>query len=252
MGVRLAGAAIVVIALLLAGCASPVISPKANNIVLVVPGIGGDDSNYRGVCTALSESGNHDRLQVFDWGPGWALCFVSLSSSDLHHHTEARLADFVAQWRAQHPQARITLIGHSAGAGVILGMLPRLSDNTGEIGPIILLAPALSPDYDLKPALQHANIIHVFFSEHDDLWQGIGPVLFGGYDSVHRNGAGRRGFTLTNLTPEEKQKVIQHPFDPNWEPLGEHGGHFDWMKPDFVRKVLQPLIDLQTDRSPSS
>jgi len=119
------------------------------------------------------------------------------------------------------------------------------------IGPIIFLAPALSPGFDLAPMLRHATVLHVFFSQDDFFWQGIGPTIFGNYDRRHCGGAGRRGFTLTSLAPAEKAQVIQHPYQPSWKSLNNDGGHYDWMAEPFVAEVLKPVIDQQRTASES-
>jgi len=223
------------------GCASPVLNSEASDEVIMVPGIGGDGPEYGGVCRALADAGNKDRIQVFDWGYHWPLFFVNISSGNLHEETEKKLAAFIEAWHQKNPRARIVLIGHSAGAGVILGTVARLDDATGDVGPIILLAPAVSPDYDLRPALRHCRTIHVFFSTEDDFWQGFGPSLFGEYDRTHRDGAGRWGFTLQNRDASQRARVVQHPYDKQWDKLGNHGGHFGWLSHDFVMRVLEPL-----------
>jgi len=231
--------------LAVAGCTTPVVNPQSVNTVIVVPGLGGDGGNggvYAQIVHGLRDAGCNDRLQIFDWGCGWLLFPVTLSDSGLHHDTERKLAAKIIQWRKDHPGSRIVLIGHSAGAGVILGAAARLDDDA-QVGPIILLAPALSPDFDLRPALAHANVIHVFYSPEDWFWQGFGSNIFGGYDGVHRDGAGRKGFTLTQLTPDQKARVIQHPWQEQWKSLGEEGGHFDWMSEKFVEQVIAPLVN---------
>jgi len=231
------------------GCATPVVAPQQPNTVIIVPGLGGDGGDggvYAQIVHGLRDAGSQDCLRIFNWGCSWALFPVTLSSSALHHDTERKLAEQITQWRNDHPGCRIVLIGHSAGAGVVVGALGRLDDCT-VVGPVILLAPALSPDFDLRPALVHATVVHVFFSPEDTFWQGIGSFIFGGYDGIHRDGAGRKGFTLAQLTAEQKAKVIQHPWQAQWKPLGEDGGHFDWMARPFVTEVLAPLIDHRPD-----
>jgi pimeloyl-ACP methyl ester carboxylesterase len=236
------------LSLFLAGCATPVIAPDRPNTVIIVPGIGGDGEVYAKVVRSLHDHGSDDCLRVYDWGSSWFLVLRSIGSSDLHDHAEHRLAERIIQWRSDHPGSRIALIGHSAGAGVVLGALPRLPAGMS-VAPVILLAPAVSPDFDLRPALQHANVIHVFYSHRDDFWQGIAPDIFGNYDGVHRNGAGRKGFTLTLLDPSEKVRVVQHAYQDDWATLGNQGGHFDWMAEPFVGTILKPIIDAgRTDR----
>lgn len=226
---------------LLTGCATTVIAPQRPNTVIVLPGIGGDSPVYTQVVRSLYDHGSDDCLRVFSWGYSWPLFWFTNSSEALHDFTEQQLADQIVQWRADHPHSQIVLIAHSAGAGVVVGALSRLSGPI-QVGPVILLAPSLSPDFDLRPALKHAGIIHVFYNPDDDFWQGWGPTIFGTYDGAHRDGAGRKGFSLTSLSPAEKARVIQHPYQSEWNDLGNHGGHFDWMAEPFVAAVLKPLI----------
>jgi pimeloyl-ACP methyl ester carboxylesterase len=232
-----------ILGLLCCGCASRVIAPQAADTVIVVPGLGGDGPNYGGVCQALADGGDTDCLQVFNWGCGWAGMFITIYDRALHRDAEAKLADLISDWRHAHPKSRVVLIGHSAGCGVVLNAVGELKSDVGPVGPIILLAPSVSPDFDLKPALQHANVIHVFYSSGDDFWLGFGAVIFGDYDGTHRYGAGKSGFTFAGLDDAEKKKkkVIEHPFEEDWSSLGVHGGHFDWLSHDFVEKILEPI-----------
>jgi len=163
--------------LFLGGCATPVISPKGANTVIVVPGIGGDGDVYAQVVHSLHDHGSEDCLRVYDWGSSWFLFLRSIGSSQLHDSAEFRLAQQIIQWRTDHPHSRIALIGHSAGAGVVMGAIWRLPPGMS-VGPVILLAPALSPDFDLRPALKHATVVHVFYSSEDGFWQGIGADIF--------------------------------------------------------------------------
>jgi pimeloyl-ACP methyl ester carboxylesterase len=232
-----------------AGCATKVIHPEAQSTVIVVPGIGGDGPDYAQVTHALRDAGDNDCLQVFEWGLHMPLFFITISDKGIHDRTEQRLLARVTAWRTEHPGSRIVLIGHSAGAGVVLGMLARMEPNQAPIGPVILLAPAVSPKYDLTSALRRVTVMHVFFSQDDGFWQGFGPTVFGGYDGFHGNGAGRLGFVISTFNKDEQSKLVQHPFDPRWNKLGNHGGHFDSLSPDFVQQVLKPLIDAPTTRT---
>jgi pimeloyl-ACP methyl ester carboxylesterase len=229
-------------ALLAAGCATKPIYTSQPNLAIVVPGIGGDGDVYARIVCSLHDRGSSDCLRVSDWGSSLPIFFISISSQSWHKNVERHLADQILEWRSGHPNSRIALIAHSAGAGVVAGAVAQLPGGV-RVGPIIFLAPALSPGFDLRPMLRHATIIHVFFSTDDFFWQGIGPTIFGNYDRVHSSGAGRVGFTLAVLNPSEKARVIQHPYQRCWKALDNDGGHYDWMAGPFVGAVLKPLID---------
>jgi pimeloyl-ACP methyl ester carboxylesterase len=232
------------IAISLSGCATQTIAPQRPNTVIVVPGIGGDGGVYAGIIRSLEDHGSNDCLCVSDWGSSFPICPISISSSGWHRSAERNLATQIVQWRQAHPDSRIAIIAHSAGAGVVAGAVAQLPP--GEtVGPILLLAPALSPGFDLRPMLRHATVVHVFFSHEDFFWQGIGPTILGNYDRVHSSGAGRLGFTLASLDPLERQMVVQHAWQPQWKSLDNNGGHYDWLAEPFVAAVLKPIIDAQ-------
>jgi pimeloyl-ACP methyl ester carboxylesterase len=231
-------------AILTAGCATKPISPAEPNTVIVVPGIGGDGDVYAQIVRSLHDHGSDDCLRVSDWGSSFPIFFISISSQTWHKNVERHLADQILQWRANHPNSRIALIAHSAGAGVVAGAVAQLPNGV-RVGPIIFLAPALSPGFDLRPTLRHATVVHVFFSPDDFFWQGLGPTIVGNYDRIHSSGAGRVGFTLVGLNASEKARVIQHPYQSNWKSLDDDGGHYGWMAEPFVAAVLKPLIDSQ-------
>jgi pimeloyl-ACP methyl ester carboxylesterase len=224
------------------GCATAVVGANRSNVVMVVPGVGGDGAAYAQVVHSLEVHGSGDCLCVSDWGSTWPVFFISVSSEGWHRDAEMHLAEQITQWREKHPGARIVLIAHSAGAGVTLGAVARLGAGV-VVGPVILLAPDLSPGFDLRPALQHVDVIHVFYSSKDAFFQGIGPEIVGTYDRVHCDGAGLRGFTLANLSAPEKGRVIQHAYRSEWEKLGNDGGHYDWLAEGFVAEVIEPIID---------
>jgi len=234
----------VLFASLTPGCATKTVSPEQPNTVIVIPGVGGDGGACAQVIRCLHDHGDTDCLRVSDWGSSYPIFFISISSHSWHESAERKLADQILQWRSDHPNSRIVLIAHSAGAGVAAGAVAQLPTGC-QIGPIIFLAPALSTGFNLHPMLLHTTILHVFFSADDFFWQGVGPILFGNYDRVHSSGAGRKGFILTSLTNAEKAKVIQHPYQPQWKSLDNDGGHFDWMAEPFVAAVLKPLIDAE-------
>jgi pimeloyl-ACP methyl ester carboxylesterase len=233
--------------LILTACSTPAIHTGRANTVIVVPGIGGDGPVYGQILDSLREHGSQDCLQVSDWGSSYPIFFISISSPTWHEHAERDLAGKIEAIRAAHPDARIAFIAHSAGAGVVAGALSRLPPGM-IVGPVIFLAPALSPKFDLRPMLAHSNIVHVFYSPADDFWQGVGPTIFGNYDRAHSSGAGQWGFKLIGLSDAEKMKVIQHPYDAKWKALGNNGGHYGWMATAFVGEVIEPLIGDQDAR----
>jgi pimeloyl-ACP methyl ester carboxylesterase len=225
----------VVISLLLCclGCAQQTF-PPARDLLILVPGVAGDGPWYDGLKDALPI-----QPTVFHWGHGGVLFAMNFSDKGTHDDAEQELARLLNE-RAQKDSGTVRLIGHSAGCGVILGALSRTRLHVQEI---ILLAPSVSPGYDLSPALQQiAGPLHVFFSSHDDVFLDWRTSNFGTYDRVKTKAAGNVGFDLAELPPELRSNVHQHGYDSAWQSLGNDGGHFGCVSERFIKEVVAPLL----------
>lgn len=206
--------------------------------VLHLPGIAGrlpvDESLMRG----LRQGGVTGTITCYDWtaaDPG----LHALADSVRHAQQAERVAAMVAKIRREQPDRPVYLIGHSGGAGIAVWALERLPPGV-TIRSLILLAPALSPTYDLRPALAHVeDRAYALVSEHD-------PVLamtrwFGTIDRVNEEAAGRVGFT----PPEGVQaydKLVEMPYRIEWMRYGHIGDHIGMMMPHFAAAVIAPLI----------
>jgi alpha-beta hydrolase superfamily lysophospholipase len=241
-------AALAVLAVLATGCAGgrddrawPV-----GDVLVVVPGAGGYGHKYAEMVRGMSEGGvAAANVRVFRWGA--ALFVMNLEDEQIHEKAEAELVARLEAWRKRAGAgARVDLVGHSAGCGVILGALRRLPGEQ-RVGTLVLIAPSVSPTYSLVEALAHVEgHVHAFLSERDRLWLGWRAKTFGTYDRVRTEAAGKVGFAGVEALPVElRAKLVQHPYDPAWERLGNDGEHEDWLAPQFAREVLAPLLSDQ-------
>ena len=225
-------AAGLIIGLLLSGCASPV--RDGEDLTLIVAGAAGDGPWYDGLRRGLVDGGAPQPVQMMRWGAPLPLAMLNLQSNPIHDAAERRLSKVLARWRANHPDGRLTLVGHSAGCGVILGGLAATPGANAHT--VVLLAPSVSPGYDVVPALANAGgTMHVFHSTKDDLFLRWRTSTFGTYDNVRTAAAGNVGFTATH------PKLIQHPYDSAWQALGNDGTHDGPLARAFVEKVIAPL-----------
>ena len=223
--------AVVILITLTSGCASPASDPNANQIVFIVAGVGGANG-YDGLAKAIARPGRS--VRVWQWGS--PIFLLNFSSESIHNDAETKLAKELQAWRDAHPDGKIELIGHSAGCGVILGSLPRFS---GRVESAILLAPSVSPSYDLKPALEKLDQpLQVFHSDRDTTFLSWRTSTFGTYDRIKTKAAGNMGFS--GDFPADR--VIQHPYDTHWSNLGNDGGHFGSLSGKFAEQILNPLI----------
>ena len=79
-------------------------------------------------------------------------------------------------------------------AGPAIWTLERLPGDV-KVACFVMLAPALSPTYDLSKGLAHVSgSAYCFNSPDDDMVLGTGTNLFGTMDGVRCDAAGRVGF----------------------------------------------------------
>lgn len=221
------------------GCSYRPIPQSSDRRVIFVPGVAGDGAWYDSIYNVCREQGI--TIQPWSWGAPKLFFFANFSDPRIHDQAEQKLARYLEQL----PQGvhRIDLIGHSAGCGVILGAVAR---STRPVHTLILLAPSVSPGYDLNPTLNHVqNRIYSFYSEKDVTFLNWRTSYFGTYDGIKTPAAGHQGFKTTS------ERLVQFPYDPAWVELGHDGSHFGSLAKAFVRQKVIPLL-LGSDDSESS
>ncbi|HVT90896.1 MAG TPA: alpha/beta hydrolase [Tepidisphaeraceae bacterium] len=215
------------------GCAEniPVKSDSGPDVLFISPGVGGS-GGYAGLARAVTHPGQ----SAFVIGWGAPIFVMNFSDESIHNDAEEQLASEIRAWHSAHPNGRIDLIGHSAGCGVVLGALAQLQNIHAHN--VVLLAPSVSPGYDLNPALAHINgRLHVFYSARDGLleWR---TSTFESYDRVKGAAAGVGGFK-GNYPPD---KLLQHAYRPEWADMGYDGGHWGPIAEPFDRQIVAPLL----------
>ncbi|HEV8379937.1 MAG TPA: hypothetical protein VGP99_13885, partial [Tepidisphaeraceae bacterium] len=215
---------------------------QGQNLVVLVPGCAGDGFWYNDLRESVAANQPGRIVRTFEWGLPLPLYMLNLQDSKIHHQAEEALAKAIKSWRDRYPSGHLTLLGHSAGCGVILGSLSRV-DKRVDVENVVLLAPSVSPDYQIGPALrQIAGTLHIFFSDGDKLWLGWRTSTFGTYDSVKTEAAGKVGLNLGTVNPDLRGKVVQHGYEPEFAELGNGGGHFGSLARRFNDKVIAPLV----------
>jgi pimeloyl-ACP methyl ester carboxylesterase len=232
---------IFLIALVAGGCQSN--APlEGQNLVVLVPGCAGDGFWYNNLRKSVAAAQPAVIVRTFEWGLPLPLYMMNLQDKGIHVTAEEKLAKAIVSWRDRYPAGKLTLLGHSAGCGVILGSLSRLEKRV-DVENVVLLAPSVSPDYQISPALrQIAGTLHVFYSDSDRLWLGWRTSTFGTYDSVKTEAAGKVGLNVDHLHAELREKIVQHAYEPEFAELGHGGGHFGSLERRFDDKVIAPLL----------
>src|SRR5205807_9465519 len=170
------------------GCAAsrPAQRPRTpcagcQGIVYAVDGAGDFEATSASLRQAVADAGLPLCVETFDWSHGFGRVLADHLDYEYALWQGRRLACLIAARRQAYPQWPIYVVGHSAGSAVALAAADALPP--GSIDRLLLLAPAVSACYDLRPALRSTRAgVDVFFSRRDRLFLGLGTALFGTAD----------------------------------------------------------------------
>ena len=226
-------------AVALAGVPATAPEPK----LIHLPGIAGEMRIDHELVSGLIAGGVTDDAVIFDW-TGVDRGVPALTNVQRHHQQSARLADAIITAGKHSPGRSIILVAHSAGTGVAVEALEQLPAGVN-VQTLVLLASALSPDYDLSPALAHVTgRAYSLFSRYDNLVLGVGTRAFGTYDRVRTDAAGYVGFRQPpRAVAAAYAKLTQIPYDAAWTRLGNGGDHIGATSRRFARTILAPVIE---------
>lgn len=247
---KIASGALASIVLLLVGCMGPLpmqplgaVAPFGHDATLIyVPGIGGQGSPDAGWLRGLRAGGYDGKVEIIDWtGPIDPI--AALWDHRLHHRQAQRIAERIRGLRTTAPKAPIMLVGHSAGAGLVVLALQDLPPGA-KVDGVVLMAPALSRTYDLSAALRHVDgRADVFCSDRDTLVLGLGTALFGTVDGVHGDAAGHSGFIRpARAAGRQYAKLRTHLYSHARQSYGDDGGHFGVLSSGLAAAVVAPLL----------
>jgi hypothetical protein len=231
-----------VFSLLLSAATACAAEPATRPYLLYLPGVGGFQGIDRGFLAGLRDGGVDAEMHVYDW-TGDAKGVPALHSYEHNHKEAALVADALSARFHAHPDGRIVITSHSGGCAIAIWALEQLPPDV-KVGFVLLLAPAISPDYDLSRALAHIDgKLSAFTSTGDELILGIGCRLCGTMDGKMTDAAGRVGFTRPPSADKLLyEKLDQHPYEKEWGWLGNFGDHIGPMSRPFAAKILTPLV----------
>jgi pimeloyl-ACP methyl ester carboxylesterase len=219
--------------------------PAGPGTVFVVGGVGGLDPLQACAPWTLPRAGVLHQVEVFDWTHG--KCRVLRDLQDTPHLLAQadRLAQQVRQRLEREPGRPIYLVGHSAGAGLVLATAERLPPQCLER--IILLSAAVSPGYDLRGAFRACRgEIVSFSSTWDRLILDLGTSLFGTVDRVYGPAAGMGGFDVpADLDDEGRRlygRLIQMPWRFEHVFQGCDGFHNGPCMPIYLSRQIAPWL----------
>lgn len=222
---------------------------RACGVVFVLPGMEGEGPLNHAVATGLKRGGVPYAVEIFDWtAPGGVLSWHrNLTDYERNQSQARRLAEQILGYWARYPERPVSLVAHSAGAGIALMTLEALPADV-RLETVILLAPAVSPTYDLRVPLGRTQRgIWNFHSRADIAFLGAGTTVFGTIDRQHVRAAGAVGFTIPDEFEPDRRVVYerllhQRPYRVEMARVGHSGSHIGSTSQAFVQHYLVPII----------
>jgi hypothetical protein len=222
---------------------------RNEGLVLVADGVGGFDLCGKALARAVKASGLPYTTVSVRWWHGVGRWYADLSDAANHDAHAEKLAETVRRSRDENPRRPIFLVGKSGGCAVVVKALEKLSGSGATVEKAVLLAPALSPGYDLTRAIGSVRReVVVFWSPLDVVILGAGTRIFGTSDRVWCSGAGRVGFLRPKSGVDDParsaayKKLRQIRWTPRMSATGYLGGHMGPDSPRFLKKYVVPLL----------
>jgi pimeloyl-ACP methyl ester carboxylesterase len=227
------------------GPAPAVPPPVRRGLVILVSGVGGYDSLQLSARLVLPRAGVKHDIYNFVWTHGLGRLFSDLEDTDHVDRKAGELAGLIRRWKQAEPDRPVFLVAKSGGAGVALLAAERLPPGT--IERIILLSAAVSPRYDLRPALRATRKqIVSFYSKNDQFILRWGTSTFGTIDRHYGPAAGLTGFRVpADLSPEDRAlygRLVQVPWQPHMLTQGYLGNHGGTSAPAFLAREVAPWL----------
>jgi pimeloyl-ACP methyl ester carboxylesterase len=224
--------------------------PSAGNgcqgVVFVLNGAGTWPGASADLDRAVAEAGLNLAVVPVHWSHGFGRALADQTDWDHAQDQGHRLADQIVSYRQNYPGQAVYLVAHSAGSGVALTAAAAVPP--GSVDRMILLAPAVSTDYDLRPALRCTrNGIDVFYSHRDLFTLGLGVRLVGTSNGCRGcPAAGRVGFCAQIESSEDAAlyaKLRQFPWERGQRRFGNRGFHSGSHRPRFLQAFVLPLLN---------
>jgi hypothetical protein len=147
-----------------------------NEMTYYLDGAGNFGFGMETVPLGLMDGGYDGKVEHFVWttymGP-----LADQMSTPVCRWRGGQLAHKIEKYLDRHPGAKVNIIGLSAGSGVAVFALEKLSSKYW-VNQVIMLSSSLSADYDLTRALRHVRGgITFFWSPDDPILRGLVPLV---------------------------------------------------------------------------
>jgi pimeloyl-ACP methyl ester carboxylesterase len=210
--------------------------------LLILPGVGNTRFHLAGFVERAEAQLPNFAIDVQPWGVPF-LTIHNLRAHERNVATAARMAEEIAAWRRAHPTEPLYVVGYSGGGGMATLIAAALPEDV-QIDRLILVAPAIAPDYPLeRDVLPHVREFVVNYSSERDLQVGWGTRTFGTIDRKRTVSAGAAGFDAAHA------QVLEYRWSTADEALGHRGNHIAYLGERWQTVKLTPALDPSLDAS---
>jgi pimeloyl-ACP methyl ester carboxylesterase len=204
--------------------------------LLILPGVGNTRFHLAGFVAAAEAQLQRFDVEVRTWGVPF-MTIHNLRAHERNTATAAAIAAEIADWRRANPEAPFYLVGYSGGGGMATLVTAALPDDV-VIDRLVLVAPAISPDYPLADeVLPHVREYVVNYASERDLQVGWGTRTFGTIDRKHTDSAGAVGFALSH------ERLLEYHWSSSDAPFGHAGNHLAYLSGSWQAAKLLPALD---------
>lgn len=216
---------------------------RAGRLLVHIPGIGGERWWDDRFVEALRQGGLDAETVVCNW-TGGAEPVKVLRAGERNRQRASEIARLIVERHRADPARRLYITAHSGGTAVAVWALEELPEDV-MVEAVVLMAPALSPGYDLSRALRRVRTrMYVFSSPHDRLLLDWGTRLVCTMDGQQCRAAGLYGFVMPpGADRRQYAKLDPQPYRREWLlRYGNFGGHLCTLRPQFARRYIAPLM----------
>jgi len=164
-------------------------------------------------------------------------CGVSASTANISDAYLARDPEGTDPTTVFLPDEPFYLVGYSGGGGMATLVTAALPDDVS-IDRLVLVAPAISPDYPLgTKVMPHVREYVVNYASERDLQVGWGTRTFGTIDRKNTASAGAIGFASAH------ERLLEYRWSPADAAVGHAGNHLAYLSARWQAEKLLPALD---------
>jgi pimeloyl-ACP methyl ester carboxylesterase len=211
---------------------------RRRGLTIILGGIEGPSAYNLNMARGILKSRYRGAVVRIDWNGGipFMRSLVNLIHTRHHERQAEAIVNFIRAYRQEHPATPIHIVAQSGGCWLTVRTLELLPDNI-RIQTAVLIAPSMSPAYDMSRAANKCDDALISFgSAGDYFFLGMGTFLFGTSDRVFTPSSGLLGWH------HQHPKFVDARWHPAWLRLGNLGNHTTSAATLFMQHVVAPRL----------